>query len=62
MNSGRAPGRQLTSSSVRTRLITADDSFTAGEISALTKCSGTLTWILVSAEMRWKSTCSTMAL
>ena len=58
MNSGRSFGRHVMSSSVSH---VADDraatTFTAGEISALTKCSGTFMWILRFSSTRWKSTC-----
>jgi hypothetical protein len=59
MNSGRSFGRQLMSISFSTWLTTAPPSFTAGESSALTKCSGTFMWIFLFASTRWKSMCST---
>ncbi len=45
------------SSSVMTWLTIAPESFTAGETSPLTKCSGTFMWIFLFSSMRWKSTC-----
>ena len=57
MNSGRSFGRQLMSSSVAMWLMMAPASFTAGDSSALTKCSGTFMWIFLFSSMRWKSTC-----
>ena len=57
MNSGRSFGRHEMSSSVITWLTIAPDTFTAGEISPLTKCSGTFMWILRFSSTRWKSTC-----
>ncbi|MNI85674.1 hypothetical protein D3C73_1426910 [compost metagenome] len=62
MNWGRAFGRQVISSSVVTWLMMAPASFTAGEISALTKCSGTLVRRAWLASTRWKSTCRTCGL
>ena len=57
-NSGRSFGRQVISSSFITWLTTPPWSFTPGEISALTKCSGTFMWIFLFVSTRWKSTCS----
>ena len=45
------------SSSVSTWLTIAPETLTAGEISPLTKCSGTFMWILRFSSTRWKSTC-----
>src|SRR6185295_3616702 len=59
MNSGRSPGRQAMSSSFSTWLTTPPCSFTPGDFSALTKCSGTFMWIFLSLETRWKSMCCT---
>ena len=59
MNSGRSSGRHWMSSSLMTWLTTPPPVFTPGQISALTKCSGTFMWIFLLLSTRWKSTCST---
>src|SRR5258706_95882 len=61
-NSGRSAGKQTMSSSFRTWLTTPPCSFTPGDFSALTKCSGTFMWIFLSLETRWKSMCCTSGL
>ena len=48
----------MTSRSVITWLTMALLTFTAGDISPFTKCSGTFMWILRFSSTRWKSTCS----
>src|SRR5207302_1428038 len=55
MYSGRSSGRQTTSSSLSTWLTTPPCSFTPGDFSAFTKCSGTFMWIFLSLTTRWKS-------
>ena len=52
MNAGRSSGKQLTLSSFSTWFATPPCSFTPGDFSALTKCSGTFMWILRSLETR----------
>ena len=62
MNSGRSSGKQVMSSSFSTWFTTPPCSFTPGDTSAFTKCSGTFMWIFLSLDTRWKSTCCTWAL
>src|SRR5688572_6479445 len=59
MNSGRSSGRQVMSISFCTWLTTPPWSFTPGDFSALTKCSGTFMCSFLFFSTRWKSTCST---
>src|SRR6185295_6406816 len=49
-NSGRSAGKQTMCSSFSTWLTTPPCSFTPGDFSALTKCSGTFMWIFLSLE------------
>ena len=62
MKPGRSAGRQVISTSFITWPMMPPESFTAGEISWLTKRSGTRMVIFSSAATRWKSMWSTCGL